>query len=473
MKVVNVLVLPVAVLLAVTFAPMSGFPQEVPRLSNLDLARMLNEAFVEVAGKVSPTVVIITVVERPATAKSDDSKDKDDSDSREFWRRSYGQGSGVIIREDGYILTNRHVVEDAERIQVRLQDGHTYRGNVRGVDAASDVAVIKIEAKGLPVARLADSSRTRVGEFAIAVGAPFGLDYSVTYGHVSAKGRSNIIMPYEGGALMDQDFIQTDASINPGNSGGPLVNLEGEVIGINTLIRGMRTGIGFAIPSSLAREVSDQLIAHGKFTRAWLGIEIRSLREEPDLREWVRGTQEGVLVAGIRPDGPAAKSDLRYRDVITAVNGRQVNTAQELRAEIRGQPVGQPLTLDVVRRGKATQVQVSPGEWSPPTPVVVRTERTPDFAPTKLGVTVHPLTRELARQLGLDITEGVIVLTVEKGTAAEKQGLRSGDVIVALNDTPTTSTEKFQKTLDAVDLKKGVRVKIQRGDKESTVVVKE
>src|SRR6185436_18520715 len=148
--------------------------------------------------------------------------------------------------------------------------GRKFKGKVRGVDPKSDVAVIKIDAKGLPVATLADSSKTRVGEFAIAIGAPFRLDYSVTFGHISAKGRSDVLTAYDGSALMDQDFIQTDANINPGNSGGPLVNIEGEVIGMNTLIRGLRTGIGFAIPSSLAKEVSDKLISDGKFNRAWL-----------------------------------------------------------------------------------------------------------------------------------------------------------------------------------------------------------
>ena len=284
--------------------------------ANLDLARQLNEAFVSVAAKVSPAVVVVNVVQ-----KVNENDDEGDYDALPpgFWRyfhrqfrnqrpeETAGEGSGVIIRDDGYILTNGHVVDQAESIEVRLQDGRTFKAKVRGVDPQSNVAVIKIDAKGLPVATLGDSAKTRVGEFAIAIGAPFMFEYSVTFGHVSAKGRSNVIRGNEG-ASMDQDFIQTDANINPGNSGGPLVNINGEVIGVNTLIRGLHTGIGFAIPVNLAREVADRLIAEGKFTRAWLGVEIQGLREDPDYRTMVPGVEEGVVVRAILPNGPAAKS---------------------------------------------------------------------------------------------------------------------------------------------------------------------
>src|SRR5205085_3961481 len=192
-------------------------------------------------------------------------------------------------------------------------------------------------------------------------------DYSVTFGHVSAKGRSNIV-PFAGLTSMDQDFIQTDANINPGNSGGPLVNLDGEVIGINTLIRGLRTGIGFAIPSSLAKEVSDQLISDGKFKRAWLGIGIRAFRDDADLRELIKGVDDGVVVSAILTNGPASKSDLKASDVITAVDGKPVGTPQQLRGEIRGKKIGQPITLDVARpdstgTAKMIKIKVKPAEW--------------------------------------------------------------------------------------------------------------
>src|SRR5687767_10766791 len=315
----------------------------------LELARQLNNAFIEVAEKVSPAVVVIKVSRASRPGMLDDSDNpfwdlvpkefrKQFEEERERRKRPEpdedtkpnrppvfdGRGSGVIIREDGYILTNFHVVEDAEKIRVRLRDGRTFEGTVRGKDARSDLAVIKIDATNLPAAKLGDSSAVRVGEFAIAIGAPFELDYSVTFGHVSAKGRSRVVPAFgmtSAGAMMDQDFIQTDASINPGNSGGPLVNLYGEVIGINTLIRGLHTGIGFAVPVNLAKDVSDKLISDGKYPRLWLGVSIRGLREDEDDNLKINGVDDGVLVTDIQPDGPASKSDLRRQDVIVAVDG--------------------------------------------------------------------------------------------------------------------------------------------------------
>ena len=240
-----------------------------------------------------------------------------------------GRGSGFVISEDGYILTNNHVVEDAEKITVRFKDSKSFTATVKGRDPQSDLAVIKIDAKGLTPAKMGDSDTTRVGEFVIAVGAPFALDYSVTIGHVSAKGRSVILDPVAG----DQDFIQTDASINPGNSGGPLVNLYGEVIGINSMIRGMNTGIGFAIPSNLAKQVMPRLMQDGKFTRARIGVVICGLREVQDykLKRRDRGWRRGVRIA---QDGPAEKSDLKAGDIIVAVDGKPVKTARELKDEI-------------------------------------------------------------------------------------------------------------------------------------------
>jgi len=455
--------------------------------ASLALARQLNQAFIELAEKVSPAVVVITVVEKPTAVTTDDEED-DSSDAvpREFWRRfhrqfkevpmekSQGQGSGVIIRENGYILTNRHVVEEAESIEVRLQDGRTFKAKVRGMDPQSDVAVIKIDSKGLPTATFADSNKTRVGEFAIAIGAPFRLDYSVTFGHVSAKSRSDVVPPYDGGAMMDQDFIQTDANINPGNSGGPLVNIEGEVIGINTLIRGLRTGIGFAIPSSLAKEVSDQLIAEGKFTRAWLGVEIRTLRDDADFRELIKGPADGVVVHTVLPNGPAARSELKPTDIITAVDGRPVATAQQLRGEIRGKKIGKTVTLDVVRQGKLIQVKVAPGEYVPPTQLAsVRRDATSEGDSNKLGVTVHALTRELASQFGVEPTEGVIIMSDEKDMPADLKGLKAGDVITSLNQQSVKNSKEFRDVLRKADLKKGIIVNVVSGKTARFEVLKQ
>ena len=460
-------------------------PAKVPG-PNLALARQLNEAFVEVAEKVSPAVVVITVVEKPASLPPyDEQDDSSDSSPREFWRRfhrqyqeqpheqSQGQASGIIIRENGYILTNRHVVEEAESIEVRLQDGRRFKAKIRGLDPESDVAVVKIEAKGLPVATLADSSKIRVGEFAIAIGAPFRLDYSVTFGHVSAKGRSDVIPAYEAGGLMDQDFIQTDANINPGNSGGPLVNIEGEVIGMNTLIRGLRTGIGFAIPSSLAKEISDKLITDGKFTRAWLGVKIQTLRDDPDFRALIKGPAEGVVVHTILPDGPAAKSELKPADIITAVDGQRVGTSQQLRSELRSKKIGQPVTLEVFRQGKVIQVKVAPGRSVEPTVASAKATPPTDTERTSLGVSVHGLTRELASQFSVEMAEGVIVVAVEKGTPADLKGLKPGDIITSLNQQTVTSPKQFRDALRKTDLKKGVIVNFISGNTARFEVLKQ
>jgi serine protease Do len=443
--------------------------------SNIELARQLNQAFVEVAEKVSPTVVVINVVQRvkPAGPEDDGNDGGYDSLPPGFWRKFHEEfrrqapalGSGIVLREDGYILTNTHVVEDAEKIEVRLQDGRTFKAALRGSDPKSDVAVIKIDAKDLPVATLGDSSKTRVGEFAIAIGAPFSLDYSVTFGHVSAKGRSNVIQGDEG-AAMDQDFIQTDALINPGNSGGPLVNINGEVIGINTLIRGMHTGIGFAVPSSLAKEVADKLIADGRFIRPWLGIGIRAVREDPDFTQAVKGVDDGVIVSSILADGPAARSTLKAGDVITAVDGQHVNTPQQLRTEIRTKKIGQPVTLDIFRSGKTIQIKVSPSEWVEPAAAVVKVKSTP--APStnspSIGVTVQNFTSELAEKFGVDLTDGVIVTSIEKNSPAARKNLKPGDVITSVNQQQILTPKQFHEVLKGADLKAGLLVNLISGN---------
>ena len=447
----------------------------------LQLARQLNQAFIEVADEVSPAVVVVRVAQKaglPDEGEEDslapflekmprdlrrwfeerrDRQRREEQQERESGKEPAfnGQGSGIVIRKEGYILTNRHVVEGAEKIKIKLQDGTEYEAEVRGVDAQSDLAVLKFDPKGraLTVARLGDSEKTRVGEFAIAIGAPFELDYSVTFGHVSAKGRSGIIHD----PSLDQDYLQTDANINPGNSGGPLVNIDGEVIGINTLIRGLQSGIGFAIPMNLAREVSDQLITDGKFVRAYLGVEIRALKEDADYRDTITGVREGVLVIAIKADGPAAKSDLKPGDVITTVEGRTVGTAQQLKNEIRGKKIGAAVTLDVHRFGKNIKVKVKPEAWpDPESAALLRKAVVPDGPKPILGLTVESFTRDLAELYGLEKMEGVVVTEVERGSAADRKGIKPGDVITEINQKPVTSPKQFREALKAGDVKKGI-----------------
>jgi serine protease Do len=261
---------------------------------------------------------------------------------------------------------------------------------------------------------------------------------------------------------MDQDFIQTDANINPGNSGGPLVNIEGEVIGINTLIKGLRTGIGFAIPVNLVKEVSDKLITDGKYVRAWLGIGIQALRENSEYRDIVTGITDGVVVTLIQTNGPAAKSDLKPSDVITAVDGRPVASAQQLKNEIRSKKIGEAVTLDVHRGGKNIKVKVKPDAW-PDGGVILAANR--EAAPkqeedstTKFGLKVQAITSQLAEQYGVNKTDGVIVTEVQRGSAAERKGIRPGDVITEVNHKPVTSPKQFREVLKAIDPKKGVIV---------------
>ncbi|MCL5096965.1 MAG: trypsin-like peptidase domain-containing protein [Candidatus Omnitrophica bacterium] len=454
----------------------------------LDLARQLNQAFIQVVEKVSPSVVVITVTQDPSRLGIlDEGNPMLDLLPRQFRDQLrehqrvnpqpiISQGSGVVIREDGYILTNSHVVEAAEKIRVRFKDGHgeEYDATVRGVDPQSDIAVIKIDAKGLRAARLADSDKTRVGEFTIAIGAPFDLDYSVTFGHVSAKGRSHVIPTYAGGATMDQDFIQTDASINPGNSGGPLANIDGEVIGINTLIRGLHTGIGFAVPSNLVKEVADQLIRQGKFTRARLGISITTLREDKDFRDLVKAVSDGVVVRAILSDGPAAKSDLQPADVITAVDGQKVATAQELKNQVRSKKIGQPVTLDVVRGSKAMQIAVMPEEWTDEAAPITQANRDAgQEEPKDWGLKAQTLSRELAGQFGVERSSGVIVTEVEDGCLASKQGVKPGDVITEVNQKPVANLKEFRDAIKQADLKKGVILNLISGRSAKFVILKD
>jgi len=323
------------------------------RLTNLEVARQLDQAFVEVAAKVSPAVVVINVVQR---VKDDEEDGSYESLPPGFWRyfhrqfqnqqpeKALGEGSGVIIRDDGYILTNGHVVQDAESIEVRLQDGRTFKAKLRGVDPQSDVAVIKIEAKGLPVATFGDSTKARVGEFAIAIGAPFTFDYSVTFGHVSAKGRSNVVPGFEG-AAMDQDFIQTDANINPGNSGGPLVNINGEVIGINVAMRDGAQNIAFTINAGTVQGFLT------KYSKRRSGVQHGVKFEEKIVAEV--GDRQRVVVKN------AAHAELKPGDEIRTVGNLKVANAFDMERSLWNKKPGQQVEIKVNRGGREVTVMVT------------------------------------------------------------------------------------------------------------------
>jgi len=452
---------------------MSGAPLMALDSPALSLARQLNEAFIEVADHVSPAVVVLEVTEKTRDTSDEDSwwdlLPPEDRPRHRNHRRSprshpvMGEGSGVIISADGYILTNEHVVDNTEKIEVRFKDGRTYDAEITGADPESDIAVIKIKATGLTPAKLGDSDGTRVGEFVVAIGAPFALTYSVTFGHVSAKGRA-----FDGQNLTysDQGFIQTDASINPGNSGGPLVNLYGEVIAINTMIEGENTGIGFAIPINLAKRIKDRLIAEGKFTRSRIGIEIRELKEYLAFKNIDKhsapDTASGMVVTDILPNGPASKAGLHTGDVIVSVEGKPVETRLQLKGAIALEKPGKVLTLNIVRAREHLAIKVQTEAW-PTEDALAEVSRPLDLGEMEapaFGLTVQSLTKELADYYGVEPGVGVLVTEVKRDSSANSEGIQPGDVITKINRQAVTNLRQFRQALKDADAKKGIMLDV-------------
>ncbi|MGB5351203.1 MAG: trypsin-like peptidase domain-containing protein, partial [Polyangiales bacterium] len=304
-----------------------------------------------------------------------------------------GGGSGVILRSNGYILTNNHVVSEATRIDVRLRNGKRYPATLVGADSATDLAMLKIDARGLPQAEFASSEKARVGQFVIAIGSPFGLDYTVTTGVLSAKGRGGI------GANEIEDYLQTDASINPGNSGGPLVDLQGRVLGINTMIIGRGSGIGFAIPAEIAQRVATQLIANGSVKRAWLGVSFQEIT--PELAAHFGGNFDGgALVNVVVPGGPAEKAGLRSGDVITAIGDQQIREGHDLLRTVLRQGVGERLNLEVRRGGKTKRIAVVTGERPSEDSARANEQTVEDNG--MLGLALEELTARLRARVGYE-----------------------------------------------------------------------
>src|SRR4051812_21921049 len=347
--------------------PTSTVPPSVADAGK-DVVHQLNSAFTKVFEIIAPTVVIIEVTKKndgPDTSALDDlffQQPQDESSPRRGPRSTQpvqSEGSGFIVRPDGFIYTNCHVVEGADEVNVKLKDGREFKARVVGTDEKTDIAVIKIDATNLPVAQFANSDEVRVGQFAFAIGAPFKLDYTFTYGVISGKGRSKLIAS---GGYSISDYLQTDASINPGNSGGPLCDIDGKVVGMNTLINGLNRGLGFAIPINMAKDIGAELIAGHKIMRPWLGIRIETLGDDPGVRDLFKGVEKGVVVRTIEGDAPAYKSDLRPFDVITQVDGATVTTDTQLQREILKKKIGQTVDLTVWRKGQTVKIPVIAGE---------------------------------------------------------------------------------------------------------------
>lgn len=371
------------------------------------------------------------------------------TDPRE--RRGGGQGSGVIVSPDGYVLTNNHVIDGAKTVTVTLPDKREFKGRIVGSDPKSDLAVVKIDGSQLPTIAWGDSNRLQVGEYVLAVGNPFGLNSTVTLGIVSALGRGHM------GITQYEDFIQTDAAINPGNSGGALVNTRGELVGINTAIfsqTGGYQGVGFAVSSGMGRPIYESLVKTGKVVRGFLGIGIQDLNQELAKSFNVKGTH-GAVVTDVKEDGPAEKAGLKQGDVITSFQGTAIDDAVTLQRAVTRSAVGSKAAVKVLRDGQEKDLSVTIGEL-PDNQQIARAETGSTDQPLA-GLAVQELDRETAQELGIKGTlQGVVVTNVEPESEAERAGLMPGDIIREINRKPVTSMKDYDRV--ASDLKKGDNV---------------
>ena len=364
-----------------------------------------------------------------------------------------GLGSGFIIDKDGYIVTNNHVVDGADTIKVILKDESEYPAKVIGRDPVTDIALIKIEANGnLPTVNLGSSDNLKVGEWVTAIGSPFGLQYTVTAGIVSAKGRAIGSGPYD-------DFIQTDASINPGNSGGPLINMKGEVVGINTMIIAGGQGIGFAIPIDMAKGIVKQLKTSGEVTRGWLGVTIQDLKG--DLADYygLKG-KSGVLVASVVPGDPADKAGIKPKDVITDVNGQAVNTSRDLTSLAANLGVGENAKVTILRNGKSQTLEVQIGKR--PLTMASVSENGQQEKKGEYGFSVTDVTPELARRYNLESPAGVMVVGVEPRSKADAAGIQQGDLIIEINHQNVASVKDFKSLIDQYKKAGGINLLVKR-----------
>lgn len=345
-------------------------------------------------------------------------------------------GSGFIINKDGYIITNNHVVDHADEIKVKLSDGREYKAKVIGRDKKTDLALIKISSifKDLPVLELGDSDKMRVGDWVLAVGNPFGLEQTVTQGIISATGRVIGSGPYD-------NFLQTDAPINPGNSGGPLVNLKGEVIGINSAIIPNGQGIGFAIPSSMAKSIVAQLKEHGKVVRGWIGVTIQTVT--PDLAKSFGMTEpRGALVSDVAPGGPADKGGVKQGDIIVSFDGNNIKDSSSLSRIVAVTPVGKDVDVNIIRNGKEMTVKIKIEEMTESRLASQQGEESQ--APVQsFGMKVAAITSQLQQQLGIKDKSGVLVISVDQGSIADAAGVQKGDVIKEVNRKPVKNLAEY------------------------------
>ncbi len=452
----------------------------------LEVAEHLSLAFKQVAQRVRPSLVSIVSVrhvqplaglsERGTPAPEipeelrrffgDDWFDRFDLPRRlpmpERGFRSQGMGSGVIVSPDGHILTNNHVVQGADEVTVILSDKRKLKAKVVGTDPETDLAVVQVDAHNLVPATLGNSDEVEVGDWVLALGSPFGLKETVTAGIISATGRGNV------GIAVYEDFLQTDAAINPGNSGGPLVNLRGEVIGINTAIAsrsGGNMGVGFAIPSNMAKRIMEQLMHEGHVDRGYLGVYLQPLTEELARSFGVDPDTKGALIGDVIPGSPAEAAGLKAGDIITRFDGRPVDSADALRHAVANTKAGSKVKVEFLRKGRSQEVFVTLGHRNEASVAssTPQSRRDQAVVEDKLGIAVAALTRERAKSLGYpENTHGVVVTRVTPGGLAQVADIRAGDIIVAVGDTPVDSVESFRQAIEKQDLAKGVRLQLLR-----------
>ncbi len=436
--------------------------QEGVAVSNNSGIPMVPANFSDLAERVRPGVVNIQVVKKVqnvglAFPNFPGGPFGDESPFGRFFggnpsaeRKEEAVGSGFIISPEGFILTNNHVVEDAEQIKAKLSDGREYNGKIVGRDPKTDLAVVKIDgAKDLHPLLLGNSEDVKVGSWVVAVGSPFGLEETVTQGIVSGKGRVIGSGPYD-------DFIQTDASINPGNSGGPLIDMRGEVIGINTAINPNGQGIGFAIPINMAKNIVPQLEQKGSVTRGWLGIGIQQMTPALEKSFGLKG-KGGVLVADVYKGSPAERAGIERGDIILQFDGKEVAESRDLPRIVASTSVGKTVNIKLLRDGKEIQRTVKVGELEEKTEAAHLPSR------KSLGITVESLTPEIARDLGVEQGLGVAVSSVEPGSPAADAGIRTGDVIQEVDRKPVKSVEDFRQKIEQAKSQDNILLLIQRG----------
>ena len=445
------------------FSPFHGAPAHAQDEADIALLDRTSKAFTSVVKKAGPAVVHVGVEKSasrggaqqfhfdlfnapffehlfgPQFRRPDMPQGPQGRGNRSF--KQQAAGSGFIISADGYVLTNNHVVDGADNITVRLDDEREFKAKVVGADPQTDVALLKIEGKNLPVLPLGDSDALEVGEWVIAIGSPFQLNQTVTVGVVSAKGRNRMgITDYE-------NFIQTDAAINPGNSGGPLLNIRGEAIGMNTAIfsrSGGYMGIGFAIPINMAKNIEQQLRSTGKITRGWLGVMIQDVNEDL-AKQFGTENKRGALISEVTPDSPAQRGGLLQGDIVTAINGRPIDNVTDLRNRIAETAPNTGVTLRIFRDGQERDVKLSIGEQ--PKNLNARGEAVGGTSLDSFGLSLQDMTDAIARQFGYEKDQGVLIASVEPDSVAAQAGLASGQLIEEVNRSRVRNVKELEQVM--------------------------